>query len=127
MEYLLSYSQSWLDPSGNFHPVPKDTNIGGSFLTHEKWAKQNGFTLNKLYSSGWMRISKYGDTLWANNLKKLTLNDRQLSNLKEFAKSNNKINTIAFDNGEKESILWSKDDEYYESFKFFFKNWLINN
>lgn len=124
MEYSFAYTQSWLDPSGNFFVVPKETSIGGTFLTHEKWAKQNGYTLNKLYKSGWMRVSKYGDTIWANNIKKVVPNNRQLNSLKDLAISINKVNNIAFDNGEKESILWSKDNEFNEGIFLKFKQWM---
>lgn len=124
MEYSFAYTQSWLDPSGNFFIVPKETSIGGTFLTHEKWAKQNGYTLNKLYKSGWMRVSKYGDTIWANNIKKVVPNNRQLNSLKDLAISINKVNNIAFDNGEKESILWTKDNEFNEGIFLKFKQWM---
>lgn len=75
-----------------------------------------------------MRISKYGDTIWANNIKKVVPNDRQLNSLKDLAISINKVNSIAFDNGEKESILWTKDtkdNEFNEGIFLKFKQWLL--
>ena len=80
MSHLPSNNQSWLDPSGNFHPIDRSV-----FLSHEAWAKGNWKTLGfktkykfpptALYKKGWL-LQIYNNLL---NLERILL--RQLMGL----------------------------------------------
>ena len=128
MSYSPTNNQSWLDPSGNFHPIDRKDS-GDGFLTHEQWAKNKGYKLKGLYKKGWLRIKKYGDTLWASNAEKVPPNYKQERELQNWASENPVFKKISFDNGEKEIIIWSRLSEYYEvNFKEWFdsKEKIIN-
>ena len=52
--------------------------------------------------------------MWASNAEKVPPNDRQEPVLQNWASENPVFKKISFDNGKKETIIWSRLSEYYE-------------
>lgn len=130
MSHLPSNNQSWLDPSGNFHPIDRSV-----FLSHEAWAKGNWKTLGfktkykfpptALYKKGWLRVKKDGNTLWVSNAARVPPNDRQKPALQYWAIENPAIKQITFEDGVIQKIIWPEND--YEYHEVNFKEWFIKN
>lgn len=99
---------SWLDPDGNFHPVIRKTPTT-PWVSHSTWALQHGYSMEELYEAGWMRITFIADTLYVTNDEQFP-NYRQQEAVIDLAITSRRFNQVVYDNGERERILWSKDE-----------------
>jgi hypothetical protein len=99
-------SLAWLNPSGTFFPVSGD---------HGWYAERHGVDGggDTLLDAGWLRVVGHsGSTMYVGNPSGFTPRGRQLSALKDFAISTDRIKRIIFDNGKSRSgaVLWQSDE-----------------
>jgi hypothetical protein len=105
MKLAREDSYSWLDPQGNFHPIPDG-------LTHAEAAVNNHRTeQDALQKKGWQRVTLgFNDTpLYADN-EYMTPNSKQKKALIDHAiEEGHKV--IVHSTSQKEHTLWAASDE----------------
>jgi hypothetical protein len=103
---------SWMSPSGDFYPVDRSKDIGGSRggNTHEDWALANGVSGGEasLLEDGWIKVSNSGKTLYLKSLPGKSPSTKQLSSAKDFAIASNSFDDVVSDSFPgKQKTLWS--------------------
>ena len=92
---------SWMDALGKFYPLVGSYDHGG-------WARaiQNS-TMEEMFNKRWLRITFYGDSLYAENDGKVSVNSIQKQNLIDCAFFNN-MRKLVHDTGTNEIVLWDR-------------------
>ena len=100
-----SDARAWLDPSGNFKPLPDSKNHGdiAGEITKEQYPKSMYF----MFANGWQRITFYGKDLYTHNFLKLP-NQMQIGKLIDFCLEND-FDRIVHDNERQDKVLWHVD------------------
>lgn len=103
-------ANSWLSPSGEFHPVARERD-GGGWNTHHRWAISHGVAggEEELLSAGWMRVVRLGQSLYAANENGKALTDKQSKSLLAHAAWAGYDDVVHEHAKGRSKTVWSKD------------------
>jgi hypothetical protein len=104
-------ANSWLSPAGEFHPVTRESADGG-WNTHHRWAVSHGVVggEEELLSTGWMRVVRVGQSLYAANEDGKSLTDKQSKSLSSHAAWAGYDDVVHEHAKGRSKTVWSKDD-----------------
>ncbi len=95
-------AQSWLSPSGEFHPV--SNNHASMAIDLAGGEDVAGGAVAALFKKGWMRVTYYGNSLYLSNDFRQP-NHRQTRAARDFALESGRFSKVMFDSGEDEREL----------------------
>ena len=109
--------QSWLSPSGDFHPVSR-THSTGRWGTHGDWAAHHDMKMQDMFNKGWMRVTYIGDILYMSNDSGVLPNYKQKNAILNLSIESDRFKKVVWEDGE------GNEREISENFSFGF--WLEN-